>query len=482
MSNEIVSLNVGQCGNQVAFEYLKDLCHEHNLDPNGISKNNNLEGIDSKDIFFHELDYNRFTPRSILVDTEPRVLNSIKNSQYARLFNPENIKQLADGGGAGNVWTKGFSHCKMMHEDLFEAIDHELDDCENLDGFFIWHSMAGGTGSGFGSRVLEDLADRYPKKLINTCSVVPNSEESSDTVVQPYNAVLTLSNLINYAHSVITIDNTALNRIAVENLRLADPDFTQINKFVSSAMCSLTAPIRFPRHSYTSYSSIMAGLVPVDPLHFLFCSYTPLGIQVNNYASSSKNSNVYDVMRRLLKPQNMLASISPNAILSKKQPDQKHKYISMLNILRGSSIDFSQINRSLTNIRDQSLVDFVTWTPACIQTCISYNPNDDEPKSPAPFESENKENIPGVQQSSFSPKSRITGAMISNHSSISKIFRKILTQFNQLKKSKAYLKNFLNDDFDDAGLEEALNSAKENVDNLIQTYHDATNDNFLDNL
>ena len=72
--------------------------------------------------------------------------------------------------------------------------------------------------------------------------------------------------------------------------------------------------------------------------------------------------------------------------------------------------------------------------------------------------------------------------MISNHSSISKIFRKILTQFNQLKKSKAYLKNFLNDDFDDAGLEEALNSAKENVDNLIQTYHDATNDNFLDNL
>ena len=56
------------------------------------------------------------------------------------------------------------------------------------------HSTAGGTGSGLGSYLLENLADRYPKKLIQTYSVFPSqeSERGSDVVVQPYNTVLTL--------------------------------------------------------------------------------------------------------------------------------------------------------------------------------------------------------------------------------------------------------------------------------------------------
>ena len=36
------------------------------------------------------------------------------------------------------------------------------------------HSVAGGTGSGLGSYLLERINDRYPKKLIQTYSVFPN--------------------------------------------------------------------------------------------------------------------------------------------------------------------------------------------------------------------------------------------------------------------------------------------------------------------
>lgn len=39
------------------------------------------------------------------------------------------------------------------------------------------HSIAGGTGSGMGSFMLESLADRFPKKLIETYSVFPNQDE-----------------------------------------------------------------------------------------------------------------------------------------------------------------------------------------------------------------------------------------------------------------------------------------------------------------
>ena len=67
----------------------------------------------------------------------------------------------------------------------------------------LLHSIAGGTGSGLGSYLLEHLNDRYPKKIIQTYSVFPNSEEISDVVVQPYNSLLSLKRLTSNADSVV---------------------------------------------------------------------------------------------------------------------------------------------------------------------------------------------------------------------------------------------------------------------------------------
>lgn len=87
----------------------------------------------------------------------------------------------------------------------------------------LLHSIAGGTGSGLGSFLLERLNDRYPKKLIQTYSVFPNSEEVSDIVVQPYNSMLTLKRLTCNADSVVCIPTTK-RRIEREREReRADP-------------------------------------------------------------------------------------------------------------------------------------------------------------------------------------------------------------------------------------------------------------------
>ena len=67
----------------------------------------------------------------------------------------------------------------------------------------LCHSIAGGTGSGLGSLLLEQLSDRYSSKLVHTFSVFPNSEEVSDVVVQPYNSVLSMQRLIEHAHSTV---------------------------------------------------------------------------------------------------------------------------------------------------------------------------------------------------------------------------------------------------------------------------------------
>jgi len=92
------------------------------------------------------------------------------------------------------------------------------------------HSIAGGTGSGLGSFLLERLNDRFPKKLIQTYSVFP---ESSDVVVQPYNSLLASKRLIEHADSVVVLDNSALTRIAADRLHVQDPSFVQTNQLVS---------------------------------------------------------------------------------------------------------------------------------------------------------------------------------------------------------------------------------------------------------
>ena len=66
-----------------------------------------------------------------------------------------------EGGGAGNNWAAGFSQGEKYHEEIFDIIDREADGSDSLEGFMLCHSVAGGTGSGLGSYLLERINDRY---------------------------------------------------------------------------------------------------------------------------------------------------------------------------------------------------------------------------------------------------------------------------------------------------------------------------------
>jgi tubulin gamma len=124
----------------------------------------------------------------------------------------------------------------------------------------LMHSIAGGTGSGLGSFLLERLNDKFPKKLIQTYSVFPNAQEG-DVVVQPYNALLTLKRLTNHADSVVVLDNGALARIAADRLHVQTPSFDQTNQLVihllkvhSACLHSFRSQrswLRVPKHSDT---------------------------------------------------------------------------------------------------------------------------------------------------------------------------------------------------------------------------------------
>lgn len=194
-------------------------------------------------------------------------------------------------------------------------------------GFMLLHSIAGGTGSGLGSFLLERLNDRFPKKLIQTYSVVPDLEHP-DIVVQPYNSLLSLRRLAENADSVVVLDNGALSRIAADTLHVTKPSFDQTNQLVSTVMCASTATLRYPGYMHNDLVGIIASLIPTPRCHFLQTSYTPFTGDNVEQAKMVRKTTVLDVMRRLLQPKNRMVSASPG---------KNSCYISILNIIMGEA-------------------------------------------------------------------------------------------------------------------------------------------------
>jgi tubulin gamma len=112
------------------------------------------------------------------------------------------------------------------------------------------HSIAGGTGSGLGSFLLERLNDRFPKKIIQTYSVFPDTTNSGDVVVHPYNSLLSMRRLTQNADSVVVLDNGALSRIAADRLHVQEPSFQQTNQLVGKSR------FRYSKSVLTSYAGI----------------------------------------------------------------------------------------------------------------------------------------------------------------------------------------------------------------------------------
>lgn len=194
----------------------------------------------------------------------------------------------------------------------------------------LLHSIAGGTGSGLGSFLLERLNDRFPKKLIQTYSVFPDTDPGAagDVVVQPYNSLLSLRRLTQNADSVVVLDNGALARIAADTLHIQDPSFSQTNRLVSTVMSASTTTLRYPGYMHNDLVGIVASLIPTPRCHFLQTSYTPFTGDHVEASKTVRKTTVLDVMRRLLQPKNQMVSTKPS---------KTSCYISILNIIMGEA-------------------------------------------------------------------------------------------------------------------------------------------------
>merc|ERR1712014_77598 len=163
----------------------------------------------------------------------------------------------------------------MGIEEALDVIRKETENCDCPQGFQICQSLGGGTGSGMGTLLLLKLRDAYPDRILNTFSVYP-SPKVSDTVVEPYNAVLSSHQLLENSDETFIIDNEALYNINYNILKNKQPTYEELNSLIAQATCGITCSLRFPGKLNGDLRKLGVNLVPFPRLHFFLISQAPL--------------------------------------------------------------------------------------------------------------------------------------------------------------------------------------------------------------
>ena len=98
-----------------------------------------------------------------------------------------------------------------------------------LNYIFSSLNFLGGTVSVMESLLISKIKEKYQDRIIEIFSVFP-SPKVSDTVVEPYNATLSIHLLVDSTDEVQVIDNEVLYDILLRTLKLPTPNYGDLNK------------------------------------------------------------------------------------------------------------------------------------------------------------------------------------------------------------------------------------------------------------
>ncbi|CAB0005314.1 unnamed protein product [Nesidiocoris tenuis] len=271
---EIVHLQAGQCGNQIGSKFWEIISDEHDIDPVGIYRGENPLQLERINVYYNEAPGGKYVPRAILVDLEPGTMDSVRSGPYGQLFRPDNF--VFGQSGAGNNWAKGhYTEGAELVDSVMDVVRKEAEGCDCIQGFQLTHSLGGGTGSGMGTLLISKIREEYPDRIMNTFSVVP-SPKVSDTVVEPYNATLSVHQLVENTDETFCIDNEALYDICFRTLKLVSPTYGDLNHLVSITMSGITTCLRFPGQLNADLRKLAVNMVPFPRLHFFMPGFAPL--------------------------------------------------------------------------------------------------------------------------------------------------------------------------------------------------------------
>ncbi|KAK3066420.1 alpha-tubulin, partial [Coniosporium uncinatum] len=244
MRGEICHIQIGQAGVQLGNSAWELYCLEHGLGPDGKPDPESKEADHgATETFFTETGNGKYVPRSIFVDLDPSPIDEIRTGAYRQLFHPELL--ISGKEDAANNYARGhYTIGKELVDSVIDRVRRVADNCSSLQGFLIFHSFGGGTGSGFGALLLERLSTDYGKKSKLEFAVYP-APRVSTSVVEPYNAVLSTHSTIENSDCTFLVDNEAVYDICRRNLDIPRPDYAHLNRLIAQVVSSITTSLRF---------------------------------------------------------------------------------------------------------------------------------------------------------------------------------------------------------------------------------------------
>merc|ERR1719228_1172075 len=144
-----------------------------------------------------------------------------------------------------------------------------------------------------GTLLISKIREQYPDRILATFSVFP-SPKVSDTVVEPYNATLSVHQLVENAEEVMVKDNEALYNICSNTLKLPNPSYDNLNHLVSSSMSGVTCCLRFPGQLNSDLRKLATNLVPFPRLHSLWSDSLHSPQEDHNNTELSQSQNLHN--------------------------------------------------------------------------------------------------------------------------------------------------------------------------------------------
>lgn len=418
---ECISVHVGQAGIQIGTSCWELYCLEHGIGPDGSIKNFEKSTVDNcYDTFFFETERGKKIPRATLVDLEPTVIDEVKNGPYKELFHPEQL--IRGKEDAANNYARG--HYSVGQEIIENVMDHLRklsDNCSGLQGFFVFHSFGGGTGSGFSSLLLQNLSDVYGKKSKLQFAVYP-APQVSTAVVEPYNAVLTTHNSMDHADCAFIVDNEAIYDICRRKLGIDHPAYINLNRLIGQVVSSITASLRFDGALNVDLTEFQTNLVPYPRIHFPLTAYAPVCSADNAY---HEGMSVAEITSECFDPATQMVKCNP----------RDGKYMACCLLYRGDVVP-KDVNSAIAAIKAKANVRFVDWSPTGFKVGINYQPPTVVPNG------------------DLSPMQRAV-SMLSNTTAISEAWSKLNQKFDLMFNKRAFVHWYITEGLEEGEFQEA---------------------------
>ena len=201
---------------------------------------------------------------------------------------------------------------------------------------------------------------------MNVFSVLP-SPKVSDVVVEPYNTVLSINQLIENTDSVVCYDNEALYDICFRTLKINNPQFADLNHLISCGMTGISASLRFPGQLNSDMRKLAVNLVPFPRLHFFMTGFSPL----TSRGSQQYNANTVPALAaQIFDARNMMCAADP----------RHGRYLTAAALFRGRA-STKEVEEQMYNIKNKNSSYFVEWIPSNIQVSLCDIPRTNIPLS-----------------------------------------------------------------------------------------------------